>query len=105
MMLNGFLLLLGLALLACGGEALIRGSLAAAKRLGVSPLLSGLVIGGFGTSAPELVVSVEAAQRRSNNNCMARVRLTEQAQSELDAIIEYYEQIGASDFAEVFEGG
>jgi len=29
--------------------------------LGVSPLLSGLVIAGFGTSAPELVVSVDAA--------------------------------------------
>jgi cation:H+ antiporter len=61
MMLNGLLLLLGVALLTCGGEALIRGSLAAAKRLGISPLLSGLVIVGFGTSAPELVVSVEAA--------------------------------------------
>ena len=40
---------------------MIRGSLAAAKRAGVSPLLSGLVIVGFGTSAPELVVSVNAA--------------------------------------------
>jgi plasmid stabilization system protein ParE len=35
---------------------------------------------------------------------VARVRLTEQAQSELDAIIEYYERAGAADFAEVFEG-
>jgi plasmid stabilization system protein ParE len=34
---------------------------------------------------------------------VARVRLTEQAQRELDAIIEYYERIGAFDFAEVFE--
>ena len=34
---------------------------------------------------------------------MARVRLTKQAQNELDAIIEYYERVGASDFAEVFE--
>ena len=34
---------------------------------------------------------------------MARVRLTEQAQNELDAIIEYYERVGAADFAEVFE--
>ena len=34
---------------------------------------------------------------------MAQVRLTEQAQRELDAIIEYYERIGADDFAEVFE--
>lgn len=60
-MLNVLLLLLGVALLTAGGEALIRGSLAAAKRLGVSPLLSGLVIIGFGTSAPELVVSIDAA--------------------------------------------
>jgi len=60
-MLNILFLLGGIALLTCGGEALIRGSLAAAKRLGVSPLLSGLVIVGFGTSAPELVVSVNAA--------------------------------------------
>ena len=60
-MLNFLLLLLGVALLTAGGEALIRGSLAAARRLGVSPLLSGLVIVGFGTSAPELVVSVDAA--------------------------------------------
>lgn len=55
------LLVLGVALLSIGGEALIRGALAAAKRLGVSPLLSGLVIVGFGTSSPELVVSVDAA--------------------------------------------
>ena len=60
-MLNVLLLLLGVALLTAGGEALIRGSLAAAKRLGISPLLSGLIIVGFGTSAPELVVSIDAA--------------------------------------------
>ena len=34
---------------------------------------------------------------------MAHVRLTEQAQSEPDAIIEYYERVGSTDFAEVFE--
>ncbi|WP_339721166.1 calcium/sodium antiporter [uncultured Paraglaciecola sp.] len=60
-MINFLFLLLGVGLLTIGGEALIRGSLAASRRLGVSPLLSGLVIVGFGTSAPELVVSVNAA--------------------------------------------
>ncbi len=60
-MLNILFLFAGIALLSCGGEVLIRGSLAAARRLGVSPLLSGLIIVGFGTSAPELVVSVNAA--------------------------------------------
>jgi len=61
MIVNVLFLVLGIVLLTGGGEALIRGSLAAAKSLGVSPLLSGLVIVGFGTSAPELVVSVNAA--------------------------------------------
>jgi cation:H+ antiporter len=60
-MVNILLLLSGVVLLTAGGEALIRGSLAAARRLGVSPLLSGLIIVGFGTSAPELVVSIDAA--------------------------------------------
>lgn len=61
-MLNLLLVAIGVLLLTGGGEALIRGSLAAAYRLGISPLLSGLLIVGFGTSAPELVVSIEAAQ-------------------------------------------
>lgn len=58
---NLLFVLLGIGLLATGGEALIRGALAAAQRLGISPLLSGLVIVGFGTSSPELVVSIDAA--------------------------------------------
>lgn len=58
---NILYLVLGVVFLTLGGEALIRGSLAAARSMGVSPLLSGIVIVGFGTSAPELVVSVDAA--------------------------------------------
>lgn len=60
-MLNYLLVILGVALLTAGGESLIRGALAAARQLGISALLSGLLIVGFGTSAPELVVSVDAA--------------------------------------------
>jgi len=60
-MLNLLWLLLGLVLLIIGGEAVVRGALAVARRLGTSPLLAGLVIVGFGTSAPELVVSLKAA--------------------------------------------
>lgn len=60
-MLYALFLLVGIVLLTLGGEALIRGSLAAARRLNISPLLSGLLIVGFGTSAPELAVSVDAA--------------------------------------------
>lgn len=59
-MLNVLYLLIGIALLTAGGELLIRGSLGIAKRANISPLLSGLVIVGFGTSMPELVVSLDA---------------------------------------------
>jgi len=51
----------GLVLLLGGAEALIRGAVAIALRLGVSHLLIGLTLVGYGTSTPELVASVEAA--------------------------------------------
>lgn len=54
-------LAIGLCLLVAGGELLVRGSVKAAERLGVSPLLIGLTLVGFGTSTPELVASVQAA--------------------------------------------
>jgi cation:H+ antiporter len=51
----------GLALLVFGGEMLVRGAVRLAERLGMSPLLIGLTLVGFGTSTPELVTSVQAA--------------------------------------------
>jgi cation:H+ antiporter len=54
-------LAIGLVLLLAGGEALVRGSVAVATRLGVSPLVIGLTLVGFGTSTPELVASIQAA--------------------------------------------
>ncbi len=51
----------GLALLVIGGELLVRGASDTAARLGMSPLLIGLTLVGFGTSTPELVTSVEAS--------------------------------------------
>jgi cation:H+ antiporter len=51
----------GLVLLIAGGELLVRGAATSAERLGMSPLLVGLTIVGFGTSMPELVTSVEAS--------------------------------------------
>jgi cation:H+ antiporter len=53
---------LGLVLLVIGGEGLVRGSVTLARRLGVSTLLVGLTIAAWGTSAPELVVSIQAAR-------------------------------------------
>ena len=58
---NLLLLALGLALLTVGAEALIRGASGIAGRLGISPLIIGLTVVAFGTSAPELAVSVAAA--------------------------------------------
>ncbi len=60
MLLDQVWVLLGLGLLTAGGESLIRGALALATRVGVSALLAGVVVLGFGTSAPELLVSVNA---------------------------------------------
>lgn len=55
------LILLGLVLLVLGGEFFVRGSVRIAERLGVSPLMIGLTLVGFGTSTPELVTSVQAS--------------------------------------------
>jgi cation:H+ antiporter len=51
----------GLAMLTLGGEWLVRGASTLAIRLGVSALAIGLTVVAFGTSAPELVVSLDAA--------------------------------------------
>ena len=54
-------LIIGLALLLGGGEAVVRGASALAREVGISPLAIGLTIVAFGTSAPELAVNVIAA--------------------------------------------
>jgi len=51
----------GLALLMVAASGLVRGASALALRFGLSPLVVGLTVVAFGTSAPELVVSVQAA--------------------------------------------
>jgi len=56
-------LLAGLIGLFFGGEALVRGSVGIARRMAIPPLLIGLTVVGFGTSTPELLVSVDAAWR------------------------------------------
>ena len=54
-------LLAGLVLLYFGAEGLVRGSSSLALRLGLSPLVVGLTVVAFGTSSPELMVSLKAA--------------------------------------------
>jgi cation:H+ antiporter len=48
----------GIVLLIAGGALLVRGSSEIATRFGVSPMIVGLTIVGFGTSTPELVVNI-----------------------------------------------
>jgi cation:H+ antiporter len=54
-------LALGLGLLAWGAERFVWGAAAGARALGVAPMVVGLVVVGFGTSAPELLVGAVAA--------------------------------------------
>ncbi len=54
-------LITGLVILVLAGDALVRGAVSAAQRLHIPPLVIGLTVVSFGTSAPELIVSLEAA--------------------------------------------
>ncbi len=55
------LFLVGLGILVLGAESLVRGASRLAALLGVSPLVIGLTIVAFGTSSPELVVSLQSS--------------------------------------------
>lgn len=54
-------LVIGLVGLFVGGEFLVRGAVGIARKFGLSPLVIGLTVVGFGTSMPELLVSIQAA--------------------------------------------
>ena len=55
------LFVLGLVLLVVGAEILVRGASRLAAAVGISPLVIGLTVVAFGTSAPEMAVSVQSA--------------------------------------------
>jgi cation:H+ antiporter len=52
---------IGLAALYFGGEYLVKGASSIARHFNLSPMVIGLTVVGFGTSAPEMLVSVQAA--------------------------------------------
>ncbi|PSF35293.1 sodium:calcium antiporter [Aphanothece hegewaldii CCALA 016] len=54
------LLLAGLVLLVVGAELLVRGASDVATRMGISPLIVGLTIVAYGTSSPEMAVSIQS---------------------------------------------
>ncbi|MEM9206138.1 MAG: calcium/sodium antiporter [Pseudomonadota bacterium] len=53
--------LVGLGLLVVTGDLLVRGAVALSEKLGIPPLIIGLTVVAFGTSAPELLISLKAA--------------------------------------------
>ena len=61
MLFSTTLLLAGLLLLVFSGDFLVKGAVGIAENLGVAPLVIGLTVVAFGTSAPELFISVQAA--------------------------------------------
>ena len=70
---NLIFLFAGLFVLILGGDFLVKGSTNIALRLRISPLVVGLTIVAFGTSSPELLVSVKAALSGSPDLTMGNV--------------------------------
>lgn len=68
-----FFVVVGLLGLVAGGELLVRGSVSAAKSFGISPMVIGLTLVGFGTSTPELVTSLQAALSGSSGIAIGNV--------------------------------
>ena len=66
-------LILGLAMVIGGANALVDGASSVARKTGVSEFVIGLVIVGFGTSLPELVVSVTGALARNSDIAVGNV--------------------------------
>lgn len=73
MLVDILFLIVGLALLYFGGEWLVRGSASLAARLSLSPLFIGLTVVAFGTSAPELTVSMQSALSGSSGIALGNV--------------------------------
>ena len=63
----------GLVLLVVGAEALVRGAARLASRFGIPPLIIGLTVVAFGTSAPETAVSVQASLGGSGDIAVGNV--------------------------------
>ncbi len=73
MILNFIILFVGIVLLVKGADYLVEGSAAISRKLGVSELFIGLTIVAFGTSAPELAVSINASIKGSGGIAIANV--------------------------------
>ncbi|MCA9294416.1 MAG: calcium/sodium antiporter [Phycisphaerales bacterium] len=63
----------GVVVLVAGGELLVRGAVSLADRLGVKPVVIGLTVVAFGTSAPELALNLVAALRGNSALCFGNI--------------------------------
>lgn len=68
-----FFLISGLALLVAGAEILVKGATRFALSAGISPLVTGLTVVAFGTSSPELAVSIKSALDNSAGIAMGNI--------------------------------
>lgn len=73
MLLSIGLLLLGLVVLIVGGEFLVRGASNLAYSIQISPLVVGLTVVAFGTSAPELLISLQSALEGAPDLAMGNI--------------------------------
>jgi cation:H+ antiporter len=73
MIIDVLLLIVGLAVLIYGGDLLVNGSVKIAKHFSISPLIIGMTIVAFGTSAPELIVSIKASLAGSSEIAIGNV--------------------------------
>ncbi|WP_405404167.1 calcium/sodium antiporter [Paracoccus sp. Ld10] len=73
MIVDTLLVLGGLALLVFGGDLLVKGAVGLSLKLGMTPLVVGLTVVAFGTSAPELLVSLSAALGGASGIAMGNV--------------------------------
>ena len=73
MLINSGLILVGLVLLFYGGDFLVTGSLRLSRALKISPFIIGATVIGFGTSTPELAVSVMASLYDSGDLALGNI--------------------------------
>lgn len=73
MLLHALLIIGGFVLLTVGADALIRGSVRMSLRSGISPLIIGLTVVAFGTSTPELFVSIKANLQGSGDIAIGNI--------------------------------
>ena len=73
MTLNLLMLIVGLFVLIAGADALVRGGSSIARHLGLTPLVIGLTVVAFGTSAPEMMVSVGGSLKNQGDVAVGNV--------------------------------